>query len=259
MSVSEFLVRGHLWYAGHGPRRLAFVYARLHPAVESLARLEDCWRLETAEETVYLSDPRQITRFVGVGTDMRGRVIEKYTLPGFVEVEAGDSVVDVGAFIGEFAMFAGDVGARVVAVEPDERNAAALRRNLERIEDGRVVRKAVWRDTGERTFQVAADPSEGSILEVDTDGVTEAVSLETTRIDDLAAGAGMDRIDYLKVEAEGAEPEALEGIGDLEVAKLAVECAPERDGESPADEVTEWLGTRGYDVRTKNHIVFARR
>jgi FkbM family methyltransferase len=259
MAPADLLDRAHLWYAGQGPRRLAFAYARLHPSVESLERLDDCWRLEMDRWTVFLSDPRQITRFVGLGTEMDGRVGDKYTLSGFVEVEDGDTVVDVGAFIGEFAMFAGGVGSRVVAVEPDERNAAALRHNLEDVTDGQVVNKAVWRETGERSFQVATDPSESSILEVDTDDVTDVVSLETVRIDELARDVGLDRIDYLKLEAEGAEPEALEGIGDLDVPKLAVECAPERDGESPVGAVTRWLEDRGYAVRADDHIVFARR
>lgn len=258
MQLSNLPVRAHLWYAGQGPRQFAFLLARLHPHVRTLERTDNCWRVQTTSDTFYVSDPRQITRVAGIGVNMSGRVIPKYTLPGFVAVENGDTVVDVGAFIGEFARSAGEIGDRVIAVEPDERNAAALRRNLEHLPGSEVVQKAAWRETGQRSFQVARDSSEGSILNVDSDDVTEVVTLDTVSIADLAADADVGEIDYLKVEAEGAEPEVLEGIGDISVRKVAVECAPERDGETPAEEVTEWLQDRGYSVRKRDHIVFAR-
>jgi FkbM family methyltransferase len=258
MVVSDLPVRAHLWYAGHGPRRLAFVLARLHPGVRSLSSVGDCWHLDTRRGSFYLSDPRQITRFVGIGTTMRGRVLQKYSSSEFVEVERGDTVVDVGAFIGEFSRPAGEIGDRVVAVEPDARNAAALRRNLSHLPESEVVEKAAWRETGEREFRVAGDPSEGSILEVDSDDVTDVISLETTRVDDLAAEVDLDGIDYLKIEAEGAEPEALQGVGGLEIPKIAVECAPERSGTAPVGAVTDWLQDRGYTVRQRETIVFGR-
>ncbi len=258
MFISTWLVRIHLWYAGHGPRWPAFVLARLHPDIHSLSQVEDCWKLENKYGSFYCSDPRQITRFAGIGINMRDRVFQKYTLPGFVEVEAGDTIIEVGAFIGEFARQAGEIGGQVIAVEPDERNAAALRRNLEHLPDSEVVQKAAWKETGTRSFQVASDPSEGSILSVDTDDVTEVITLDTISVDDLAANLSLNNIDYLKIEAEGAEPEVLEGANMTDIQKIAVECAPERDGESPIEGVTNWLKSRNYTVQKQNNIVFAR-
>lgn len=258
MPLTSLPVRAHLWFAGHGPRRIADVLARLHPSVRSLDREDDCWRLETMSNSFYLSDPRQITRFVGIGTPMQDRVLRKYTIEDFVQVEEDDTVVDIGAFIGEFARPAGERGEQVVAVEPDERNAAALRRNLAHVQENAVVQKAAWKETGKRTFQVAGDPSEGSILDVDSDDVTGTVTLETIRVDDLAAEFALDTIGYLKVEAEGAEPEVLEGIGEVHVEKIAVECAPEREGTAPTEAVTDWLSAHDYEVRHRDHIVFGR-
>ena len=259
MNLSTVPVRAHLWYSGHGPRQFAFLLARLHPSVQSLNRKGDSWCVEMESDSFYLSDPRQITRIVGLGARMRGRVLRKYTYPGFVEVEQNDTVVDVGAFIGEFARPAGEIGDRVVAVEPDERNAAALRRNLQHLSKSTTIEKAAWRETGEHSFQIAGDPSEGSILEVDSNDLTDIVTLDATRIDDLATDTNLNKIDYLKVEAEGAEPEVLEGIGDLPVRKIAVECAPERSGQAPVDEVIEWVRNNGYIAKKQGHIVFARR
>lgn len=258
MRVLDLLTRLHLWYAGNGSPVLARVFARVHPEIDSLKQDGDCWRLETKTETVFLLNPCQVFRVIGLGANMRDRVSKKYELPGFVAVESGDTVVDIGAFIGEFSRQAATVAERVIAVEPDDRNTNVLRRNLETAENASVLNRAVWHTTGTQSFNVAQDPSEGSILTVDHTDVEDTIELDAMRVDDIAAEFGLEEIDYLKVEAEGAEPEVLQGIGDLPVRKLAVECAPEREGETPVEEVSEWLLEHDYSVKRRNHIVFGK-
>lgn len=258
MTRLDFLVRLHLWYAGRGCDQSAYALARLHPQVISLSSNDDCWRLETDAGIFFLSRPSQITRFVGIGVNMADRVFPKYTYEGFVEVEQGDTIVDVGAFIGEFSMQAAKRADRLVAVEPDERNAAALTRNLKRFDGIDVVNRPIWHESGDLRFNIAEDPSEGSILNVDDTGRTSTVPLKAVCLADLAAEFDLEEVDFLKVEAEGTEPEALEGIGDLNVEKIAVECSPERDGEPPTDNVLAWLSERNYSIRKRDEVVFAR-
>ena len=222
----------------------------------SLDRIEDCWELETVEETYYLSDPRQITRVIGFGADMKGRVFRKYSYEGFVEVEQGDTVMDIGAFIGEFSRAAGEIADRIIAIEPDETNIRALKRNLQHLDSTEVIQKVAWNETGTKSFQVANDPSEGSILDIDKSEVSNVVTLDSIRIDDLMTDLGVQKVDFLKVEAEGVEPEVLEGVGEVSIPKIAVECAPEREGKSPKPEVEEWFKDNGYKTKAQGHIVF---
>lgn len=259
MKILDLIVRLHLWYAGNGSSMLAQIFARLHPEVYSAKQDGNCWQLVTKTETVYLSEPRQIFRIIGLGVNMRDRVFKKYQLYGFVVVEPGDTVVDIGAFIGEFSRQAATIAERLVAVEPDDRNANVLRRNIETVENASVLSRAAWHTTETRSFNIARDPSEGSILTVDHTEVEDTVKLDAIRVDDIATEFGLEEIDYLKVEAEGAEPEVLSGIGDLFVRKVAVECAPEREGEAPVEEVSEWLLQHGYSTRKRGHIVFGRK
>lgn len=259
MRISDFLVRLHLWYAGRGWTRSALGLARLHPRVSELSADENCWRLETNTGTYFLSKPSQFVRIVGFGVDMEHRVFPKYTYPDFVAVEPGDTVIDVGAFIGEFSMQACERADRVLAVEPDERNVSALSRNLETYDGVDVVNRAVWRDSGDLQFHAAGDPSEGSLLGVDNTGIVDTLTLNAVSLSDLADEFDIDCVDFLKVEAEGAEPEVLKGIGSLDVRKLAIECSRERDGESPVDDVLAWLSQREYTIRMRDNVVFARR
>lgn len=259
MPPSNLLSRAHLWYAGHGPNGFATFLSYVHPDIISLNQVEDCWQLQTKTDTYYLSDQRQITRFIGMGIDMLGRVREKYTCPGFVEVGSGDIVVDVGAFIGEFSRSVAPLTDRLIAIEPDTRNYQALKRNLEHWDHTEAMQLAAWNETGTLSFNVANDPSEGSILDVDSTYTGESITVDTTRIDDLAEEIGLERIDFLKIEAEGAEPEVFEGTGSLHVEKLAIECAPERDGSSPADVILEQLESQKYETRLRGNVVFAKR
>jgi len=93
---------------------------------------------------------------------------------------------------------------------------------------------------------------------VDDTGVDDAVSLDAVSLADLADEYGLDHVDFVKVEAEGAEPEVLEGIGGLEVDKIAVECSPERDGEPPTEAVRTLLADYDYSIRLRDNVLFAR-
>lgn len=259
MWLKNILIRLHLWYAGRKWTRLSLVLANLHPAVVSLSQTNGIWVLETTDTKFHLSDASQFVRIVGFGIDMRNRVVEKYSNPGFVEVEQNDIVVDVGAFIGEFSKNVADKARKLIAIEPDDRNVEALRRNLAQYQNTTVINRAVWNKSGPLEFNVAGDPSEGSLIDVDESGVSQTVSIEAISISDLADKLDLETVDFLKVEAEGTEPEVLEGIGNIQVRKLAVECSPERRGKSPADEVRSLLSEQNYEIEQREHIIFARK
>jgi hypothetical protein len=87
-----------------------------------------------------------------------------------------------------------------------------------------------------------------SLLTPDTGdtGISQTVRVET--IERFAAEHGLDTIDFVKIEAEGAEPEVIDGIEDVDIQKIVVNCSPERDDHSPVGEVMEKLRAMGYEV-----------
>lgn len=104
----------------------------------------DHWRLDTVDGTWWLPRPKDAIRITHVANGYREagyrRLLDKYQCEGFVELTDGDRVLDVGAYVGEFARAAAETNADVLAaVEPDRVNAACLRRNI----DADVVPTAV--------------------------------------------------------------------------------------------------------------------
>ena len=134
----------------------------------------------------------------------------------------GDTVLDCGANIGSFSVWAATRGKdiRVISMEPDWEIGCALRRNIEfnGIADRVHVEQAcVSNQPGEVTLlkdlacftmtRMATNTSAPS----STDSVS-VVPVET--IDQMVARLKLDRVDLIKMDVEGAERLALRGAAE---------------------------------------------
>lgn len=128
-------------------------------------------------------------------------------------VNPGDVVLDCGANVGTFVREALTAGAqRVIASEPTAENLECLRRNCpEALADGRLVLvpKGVWHE--ETTIQLFVSDSPAGDSFVVSAKKTEGPVLEVTTIDRIAETLGLDRLDFIKFDIEGAERNALRG------------------------------------------------
>jgi FkbM family methyltransferase len=131
------------------------------------------------------------------------------------EVRTGDTFVDVGAFIGLYAVAVGlrlGCSGRVVAFEPDRRSFSLLEKHV-RLNglEGKVElhRAAVSDNTGEGRF-LANGSQARLVLSHDWEKNTEIVP--TVTLDGALAG---ERIDILKIDVEGYEEWVLRGAQNL--------------------------------------------
>jgi FkbM family methyltransferase len=130
-------------------------------------------------------------------------------------VHPGDTVLDCGANIGVFTRHALERGARlVVAIEPAPENLYCLRRNLaEQIQAGRVIvyPKGVWDRDDELVLRTFDAQSGGDSVALQFPGSREGPKVQLTTIDKLTAELHLERVDFIKMDIEGAEPQALTG------------------------------------------------
>ncbi len=136
---------------------------------------------------------------------------------GAVGVRAGDVVLDCGANVGAYTRHALDKGAKlVVAIEMAPESLECLRRNLEReVTGGRVIiyPKGVWNKEDELQLSTGNDwASTASSVVLDRGKRGPKVPLTT--IDKLVAELQLSRVDFIKMDIEGAEIQALEGARD---------------------------------------------
>ena len=128
-------------------------------------------------------------------------------------VQRGDIVLDCGAHVGVFTDLALRRGAsRVVAIEPDPLNLECLRRNFSaEIAAGRVLLAplGVWSD--ERTITLYTGKENSGMNSMIWDQKAGQVEVRVTTIDQLLRELKLPRVDFIKMDIEGAEREALKG------------------------------------------------
>lgn len=126
----------------------------------------------------------------------------------------GDVVLDAGANVGVFtrkALWAG--AAKVIAIEPAPENLECLRRNFAaEIADGRVVvyPKGVW--DKDDVLKLRVDPADSArdtfVRQIENAQFIEA---PLTTIDKMVAELGLAKVDFIKMDIEGAEQKAVTG------------------------------------------------
>jgi FkbM family methyltransferase len=131
-------------------------------------------------------------------------------------VQPGDTVLDCGANIGLFSRVALRSGARrVIAIEPAAENLECLRRNLkDEIASGSVVivEQGVWDHRTTLTFTI--DPTNSAADHFAASGsasLANTIQVPVTTIDLLVAELGLSRVDFIKMDIEGSERQALAG------------------------------------------------
>ncbi|MCF8034430.1 MAG: FkbM family methyltransferase [Desulfarculaceae bacterium] len=126
-------------------------------------------------------------------------------------VRQGDVALDCGANVGVFVVEALDAGAsKVIACEPEPHNLDCLQLNFsDEISAGRVIifPKGLWHEKGTLEMAPGSSPAGGSFVKASDHGI----KLPVISIDDLVDELGLDRIDFIKMDIEGAERNAIRG------------------------------------------------
>lgn len=126
----------------------------------------------------------------------------------------GQIFVDVGANVGVFAMKAakevGDQGL-VIAIEPFLAIAHRLSENVRAnaFHNVRIRNFCLGGKTGEARLHLTHGKPNSFSLVAASNG--ESISVLSVSLDDLCVWEGLDRLDYLKIDAEGSELEILDG------------------------------------------------
>jgi FkbM family methyltransferase len=175
-------------------------------------------------------------------------------------LKPGMTVFDMGAHHGLYTMLASKVTGsegRVYAFEPSPRERTRLKRNLSlnRCKNVHVISAALGRNAGRATLHLV-DGSEDGCNSLRTPNVAQPtipVEVEVLTLDVFLRQSEVGRIDFAKMDVEGAELSLLEGASDLfasaERPVILAEISDVRTGPwgYAASEIIEWLAKRGYE------------
>lgn len=175
-----------------------------------------------------------------------------------VTVRPGDVVVDLGANIGVMAMqFAEATGPRgtVYAFEPITHDV--LRKNVAANRLGNIVVKplAIGDQVRNLQFVLSDNPLMSRSTELDRNPGIE-LPVPVTTLDQFAEDEGLTRLDFIKVDIEGAEEEAIRGARrTIERFKPKWSISSyhiDRTGERQHPKLVSLLTEMGYRVRTRD-------
>ena len=147
----------------------------------------------------------------------------------FALTKPGSRVLDLGGFVGEFALAAAAHGCDVVTVEANAEQARMLATSAELngFDRLRVVQAAVGDRAGIVSFE-SRGPY-GQVVRSDDAGADAGYDrvLQVT-VDDLVAALGWEDIDFVKIDIEGSESAAMKGasrlLGKPDAPALLIEC-----------------------------------
>jgi FkbM family methyltransferase len=153
--------------------------------------------------------------------------IHKAYNPRGFEIEEGDVVVDLGAHIGAFTLFAARKAGVVLSYEPEPENFAILKENVKAnglIGKVKIFKRAVWSERG--FFPLHSDHNGSHIASLTNRGV-KSVLVKTVTLKDIFTENKLEHIDFLKVDVEGAELQIFKSTKAnilTAIKKIAVEC-----------------------------------
>lgn len=195
---------------------------------------------------------------------IRSVFVDDSYFPAGISIPEDATVLDVGGHIGSFTVLAGTRArrGRVYSFEPEPENFALLRENAQRngLDPSRCYNCAVAGKEEEREFFAAANPVRTGSHSLFETGSGKSVKVRCTTLPGLLKREGLDRIDLLKLDCEGAEWEIFTSLSDDELSRIRQIVMEVHGGDRvSAFERLKKLGFAEVAHPKHNYAAFARR
>lgn len=131
-----------------------------------------------------------------------------YNPKGF-EIKDDDIVMDIGAHIGVFSIYAAVLtkNGKVYSFEPMPENYKMLKKNISinRIKNIIPINEAVDSKPGSHVLFINEENTGGNSLLIKNSDKSEKIKVKTTSIEEFMKKYSVDKIDLLKIDCEGSE------------------------------------------------------
>lgn len=179
----------------------------------------------------------------------------------------GDVVVDAGARIGAFAAkVSGAVGkrGRVIAVEPEPRNFDLLCKNIKtnRLDNVTPIQKMLWSETRPLDlFLSGSAAAHSAYCDAFYGSTGQSISATADTMDGILEKLGIGSADFIKMDIEGSEIEALKGMRRILESEVQLSIAAYHpvDGTLTHTRIVPYLEQLGFKTAYEEGIVHARR
>ena len=186
--------------------------------------------------------------------DMYSTFFQGIYTPRYLPIEKNDVVVDIGANIGVFTVYAASRTQNTVyAVEPSSDNFQALKQNIRSngLKNVIPLRFAVSDKSGEELFFDLGASQHHRLKKVIRDATEKYVAVPSITLQDLMDSYQIEQIDFLKLDCEGAEEAICQSTSNTylsRVQKIAMEFHDHLT-QSNHNELQKLLEKAGFSTR----------
>lgn len=176
----------------------------------------------------------------------------EYRIVEDVIKKASHEIIDVGAHIGVFSIYASvlNPNVKIFAFEPEEANVALLKGNLKlnNIQNVVVRGVAVGAEDGLKDFFVSADSHNHSFFDVN--GSLKKIKVQVQSFGKILQKAEI--VDLVKMDSEGAEFEILNSLSAEDFAKVRAFYIEyhEYSPEMKAEELIKLIQRNGFKTKS---------
>jgi FkbM family methyltransferase len=185
--------------------------------------------------------------------------IEGYLNEGKWRPEAGMTVIDAGGCFGEFTVYAskrvGPTG-RVLMLEPDPGNIEVAERVFElngNPANIQIVPAGLWSSDGKLRFAAGHDAQSAVVTDASDATSDDTIEIEVYSLPSLMQRFGLDRLDFVKMDVEGAELEIVSAVGELPSKikpRYAIASYHVVDGRKTAESLPRMFEQVGYHCQS---------
>ena len=179
---------------------------------------------------------------------LNARLQSLYNSYGFDEynfvLKKNSIILDIGANIGEFSIYCARNKHHVFAIELDVAAYNLLIKNSNNYSNIKCFNLAISNFIGSQYIYSSTLTASTSIIKPNDNNTNrEAISVRGLTLDDFIEKNDIKRIDFLKADCEGAEPEMLEGLTKYRniIKYFSIDCGAERNGKFTYKEVINSL------------------
>ncbi len=187
---------------------------------------------------------------------VKSNFVTQHYFKDYIPIPKGSIVVDVGAHIGTFSVMVARKAHKVLAFEPEPSNFQMLKKNkeLNHLENVSIFEMAVSGSSGYQDITVYGKDSTGnhSLYQGSTSGAGKK-RVQTISLDEIIRKEALTRIDFLKLDCEGAEHDILKHMS-FEIARKIMGMVMETHGVSPESsiDIPARLKELGFEVKVED-------
>jgi FkbM family methyltransferase len=167
-------------------------------------------------------------------------------------IEPGSTVIDIGANIGVFAVFSVRSGAKkVFCYEPNPEAFSVLRKNIDLngfCEAVCAENLAVTARSNE-TIYIPRESSPYNQATKNPVNASDSVSIKTISLEQIVEDNGLSKIDYLKLDCEGAEYEILMTCPSDVLARVRrIRMELHYSADHSPEELIKFMAEQGFNI-----------